>query len=80
MGSMAVPPELLQDLVCPETRTPLVYFEATDEREAFLFSPASRLQFAIVDGVPDLVIDRATRLDPDAAAALMATRESAPER
>jgi uncharacterized protein YbaR (Trm112 family) len=60
---------LIDILVCPESKAPLIYFED----EAFLFCPESRLRYPIVDGIPVMLIDEAERLDEDAAAALVAT-------
>ena len=50
--------ELLDVLVCPKSKQPLVYFEA----EGFLLCPASRLQYRIDDGVPVLLVDEATEV------------------
>ena len=60
-------PELLEILVCPESKEPLVYFE----EEGFLFCPASRLRYRIEDGIPVMLIEEAERLDEEAARALM---------
>jgi uncharacterized protein YbaR (Trm112 family) len=62
-----VHPELLEILVCPESREPLVYF--ADEN--FLFCPKSRLKYRVEDGIPIMLIDEAERLDETAAAELM---------
>ncbi len=67
---MALHKELLDILACPESKQPLVYFE----QENFLFCPASRLKYKIVDDIPIMLIDEAERLDEAAAAALMAGR------
>ena len=71
-GEVSSTRDVLDELVCPESRTPLVYFPETAEREAFLFSPVSRLRFPIVDGIPNLVIEHATRLRESEAEALLA--------
>ncbi|MBK6941320.1 MAG: Trm112 family protein [Planctomycetes bacterium] len=65
---MALDPELLDILACPESKAPLVYFEA----EGFLFCPKSRLKYPIQDGIPVMLIDEAERLDDSATAKLMA--------
>lgn len=65
---MALDPELLDILACPESKAPLIYFEA----EGFLFCPKSRLKYPIQDGIPVMLIDEAERLDDAAAAKLMA--------
>ncbi|HEV7730526.1 MAG TPA: Trm112 family protein [Candidatus Binatia bacterium] len=67
---MALHKELLDILACPESKQPLVYFE----QESFLFCPASRLKYKIVDDIPIMLIDEAERLDEAAAAALVAGR------
>jgi len=65
---MALDSRLLEILVCPRSRAPLVYFEA----EAFLFCPESRLRYRIEDGVPVMLVEEAEELDEGAARELMA--------
>jgi uncharacterized protein len=48
--------ELLDVLVCPKSKQPLVYFAA----DGFLLCPASRLRYRIDDEVPVLLVDEAT--------------------
>jgi uncharacterized protein YbaR (Trm112 family) len=55
---MPLPRELLEMLVCPKSKQPLVYFEA----ESFLLCPASRLRYRIDAGVPVLLVDEATEV------------------
>ena len=50
---MALDTELLDILACPESKAPLIYFEA----EAFLFCPKSRRKYVIKDGIPVMLID-----------------------
>ncbi len=64
---MAIPPELLEILVCPESKEKLIYFE----EEGFLFCPASRLKYRVEDDIPVLLVDEAERLSPEAAEDLM---------
>ena len=64
---MALSQELLEILVCPESKEDLVYFE----QEGFLFCPASRLKYRIEDDIPVMLIDEAERLDEGAAEELM---------
>jgi uncharacterized protein len=64
---MALHKELLDILACPESKQPLVYFE----QENFLFCPASRLKYKIVDDIPIMLIDEAERLDEAQATELM---------
>jgi len=60
-------PELLEILVCPESKGPLIYFRD----EGFLFCPDSRLRYRVEDGIPVMLIEEAERLDEQAAARLM---------
>ncbi|HTJ45543.1 MAG TPA: Trm112 family protein [Kofleriaceae bacterium] len=61
--------DLLEILVCPKSKQPLVYFpkgEAGDDEKAeFLLCPASRLRYRIDDGVAVLLVDEAQELAPD---------------
>ena len=52
-------PWLLERLVCPATRTPLRYDEATQE----LVSDAAGLAYPIKDGVPVMLVEEARQLD-----------------
>lgn len=55
---MALARELLDVLVCPKSKQPLVYFES----EGYLLCPASRLRYRIDDGVPVLLVEEATEV------------------
>jgi uncharacterized protein YbaR (Trm112 family) len=68
---VALPAHLVETLVCPRCKQPLLYFargeageRENDEREddAFLLCPASRLRFSIEGGLPLLIADEATEL------------------
>jgi uncharacterized protein len=50
--------KLLQILVCPVTKGPLVYNKATNE----LFSKSARLAYPIKDGIPVMLEDEARKL------------------
>lgn len=67
---------LLEVLVCPKSKQPLIYFprgEADrDEADGFLLCPASRLRYPINDGVPVMLVEEATALEPAAVEALIA--------
>jgi hypothetical protein len=67
---------LLDVLVCPKSKQPLIYFprgeEDRDETEAFLLCPASRLRYPIRDGVPVMLVDEATPVEPAVVDALVA--------
>jgi uncharacterized protein YbaR (Trm112 family) len=58
---MPLAQDLLDKLVCPKSKQPLVYFEADE----VLLCPASRLRYRIEDGVPVLLVDEATEVSPD---------------
>jgi uncharacterized protein YbaR (Trm112 family) len=67
---------LLEVLVCPKSKQPLIYFprgEADrDEADGFLLCPASRLRYPIKDGVPVMLVEEATPVDAPAVEALVA--------
>ncbi len=65
---MALDPELLEILVCPESKRPLIYFEQED----FLFCPDSKLKYRVDDGIPVMLIEEAERLTDEQAQALLA--------
>ncbi len=51
--------KLLQILVCPVTKGPLIYNKTTNE----LISKAARLAYPVRDGIPVLLEDEARKLD-----------------
>ena len=53
-----VDPRLLEVLICPVTRTPLVYDRAKSE----LVSKAARLAYPVRDGVPVMLPEEARQL------------------
>jgi uncharacterized protein len=63
---MPLPPELLELLVCPKSKQPLVYFES----ERFLFCASSMLKYRIDNDVPVLLVDEAVAVDAADAAVL----------
>jgi len=56
-----VDPKLLENLVCPLTKTPLRY----DAKKNELISDEARLAYPIRDGVPIMLRDVARSLDED---------------
>jgi uncharacterized protein YbaR (Trm112 family) len=54
-------PKLLQILVCPITKGPLIYNKVTNE----LVSKSARLAYPIKDGIPVLLEDEARKLNDD---------------
>ena len=53
--------KLLEILVCPVTKGPLVYDKARQE----LISKAARLAYPIRDGIPVMLEDEARKLTPE---------------
>lgn len=53
--------KLLQILVCPVTKGPLVYNKASNE----LISKSARLAYPVRDGIPVLLEDEARKLQDD---------------
>jgi uncharacterized protein YbaR (Trm112 family) len=53
--------KLLQILVCPVTKGPLVYNKATNE----LISKSARLAYPIRDGIPVMLEEEARKLSDD---------------
>jgi uncharacterized protein YbaR (Trm112 family) len=64
-----LPKALLDVLVCPKSKQPLIYFD----QQQFLLCPASRLRYRIDDGVPVMLVDEATELSADEVARLVAS-------
>ena len=59
--SIAVDPKLLEILVCPLTKGPLVY----DAQKQELFSKRAGLAYPIRDGIPIMLADEARQLTDD---------------
>lgn len=53
--------KLLQMLVCPVTKGPLIY----DKKNNELISKSARLAYPIRDGIPVMLQDEARKLAPD---------------
>lgn len=58
---MALDPQLLEILACPQDKGPLLYFADED----LLYNPRLRRKYRIDDDIPVMLIDEAT--DADAA-------------
>jgi uncharacterized protein YbaR (Trm112 family) len=56
---MALDPQLLDILACPEDKGPLLYFEA----ESALYNPRLKRRYAIRDDIPIMLIDEAETVD-----------------
>ncbi len=58
---MSIDPALLNILVCPETRAPLVL----DGASLVSTDPDSRRRYRIEDGIPVMLIEESEQLDED---------------
>jgi uncharacterized protein YbaR (Trm112 family) len=56
---MALDPQLLDILACPEDKGPLLYFESEDS----LYNPRLKRRYAIKDDIPIMLIDEAEGVD-----------------
>ena len=63
---MALDPQLLEILACPEDKGPLLYFADED----LLYNPRLHRSYAITDGIPVMLIDEARALDDEELARL----------
>ena len=61
-------PKLLEILVCPVTKGPLVYDKAKQE----LVSKSARLAYPVRDGIPVMLEEEARKLTPEEVEALSA--------
>jgi uncharacterized protein YbaR (Trm112 family) len=59
MSAAAVDPKLLEILVCPLTKGPLVY----DAEHQELISEKAGLAYPIRDGIPIMLIDEARKIE-----------------
>jgi uncharacterized protein len=69
---MALDPLLLEVLACPEDKGPLLYFADED----LLYNPRLRRSYAVSDGIPNMLIDEATKVDDSENERLMAKSSS----
>ena len=56
---MALDPQLLEILACPEDKGPLLYFQDEDS----LYNPRLKRRYAIKDDIPIMLIDEAEAVD-----------------
>ena len=56
---MALDPQLLDILACPEDKGPLLYFESED----CLYNPRLKRKYTIKDDIPIMLIDEAETVD-----------------
>ena len=69
---MSLDPLLLDVLACPVDKGPLLWFEDED----VLYNPRLRKSYAVVDGVPVLLVDEAVAVGDAEHERLMAKAES----
>ena len=69
---MALAPQLLEILACPEDKGPLLYFVDED----MLYNPRLQRRYNIRDGIPVMLIDEADTVD-DAEHARLEAKASA---
>jgi uncharacterized protein YbaR (Trm112 family) len=69
---MALDPQLLEILACPDDKGPLLYFE--DEQA--LYNPRLKRRYAIQDDIPIMLIDEAETVADDEHERLLAKAEA----
>jgi uncharacterized protein YbaR (Trm112 family) len=69
---MALDPQLLQILACPEDKGPLLYFADEDS----LYNPRLKRRYAIREDIPIMLIDEAETVDDSEHERLMAKADA----
>ncbi len=69
---MALDPQLLEILACPEDKGPLLYFQD----ESSLYNPRLKRRYAIRDDIPIMLIDEAETVGDDEHRRLTAKAET----
>ena len=69
---MALDPQLLDILACPEDKGPLLYFESEDA----LYNPRLKRKYSIKDDIPIMLIDEAETVDDAEHQRLLAKAEA----
>ena len=69
---MALDPQLLEILACPQDKGPLLYFVDEDA----LYNPRLRRRYEIHDDIPIMLVDEATTVDDAEHARLLAKAEA----
>lgn len=69
---MALDPQLLEILACPEDKGPLLYFEGEDA----LYNPRLRRRYTVRDDIPIMLIDEAEEVDDAEHERLLALAEA----
>jgi uncharacterized protein len=68
---MALDPQLLEILACPDDKGPLLYLEDEDS----LYNPRLRRRYAIRDDIPIMLVDEAETVDDAEHARILAKVE-----
>ena len=69
---MALDPQLLEILACPEDKGPLLYFES----ESALYNPRLKRRYFVRDDIPIMLIDESEDVDESEHARLLAMATS----
>jgi uncharacterized protein len=69
---MALDPQLLEILACPDDKGPLLYFEDEDT----LYNPRLKRRYAIREDIPIMLIDEAETVDDTEHERLVAKAET----
>jgi len=69
---MALDPQLLEILACPEDKGPLLYFQDED----VLYNPRLKRRYAIRDDIPIMLIDEAETVPDDEHQRLLAKADA----
>jgi uncharacterized protein len=69
---MALDPQLLDILACPEDKGPLLYFQD----ESTLYNPRLKRRYAVRDDIPIMLIDEAESVDDAEHQRLLAKAEA----
>jgi uncharacterized protein YbaR (Trm112 family) len=69
---MALDPQLLDILACPEDKGPLLYFED----ESALYNPRLKRRYRIEDDIPVMLVDEAEGVDDGEHGRLLAKAEA----
>jgi uncharacterized protein YbaR (Trm112 family) len=69
---VALDPQLLEILACPEDKGPLLYFQDEDA----LYNPRLKRRYAIRDDIPIMLIDEAETVPDDEHQRLLAKAEA----
>ena len=69
---MALAPQLLEILACPEDKGALLYFES----EQALYNPRLKRRYDVRDDIPVMLVEEATTVDDDEHERLLAKAEA----